>query len=69
MTEIVLAPSFNHVLKDPCDGGIVITADISLVVLEGNWLLLDEEPWRSWRGKDRQKTPGERYRNDLGECD
>ncbi len=46
MSEVILAPSFDHVLKDPFQGGIVVTPDNSLIILEGNWLLLDEEPWR-----------------------
>lgn len=45
-SQTIWAPSFDHVLKDPCLDNIAITPDISLVILEGNWLLLDEGPWR-----------------------
>ncbi|KAF4628360.1 hypothetical protein G7Y89_g9792 [Cudoniella acicularis] len=44
-SDIILAPSFDHALKDPVDGGIRITPDVKFILLEGNYLLLDEEPW------------------------
>jgi pantothenate kinase len=45
LSKIHLAPGFDHILKDPVENAIAITPDISLIILEGNWLLLDEEPW------------------------
>ncbi|KAH6720191.1 P-loop containing nucleoside triphosphate hydrolase protein [Leptodontidium sp. MPI-SDFR-AT-0119] len=47
--ETILAPSFDHAVKDPVEGGIVIGPEIQFVLLEGNYLLLDEEPWRGIR--------------------
>jgi pantothenate kinase len=44
--DIILAPSFDHALKDPVSDGISIGPEIKIVVLEGNYLLLDEAPWR-----------------------
>jgi pantothenate kinase len=44
-SETILAPSFDHALKDPVEDGIRIAPDIKFVLLEGNYLLLDEEPW------------------------
>jgi pantothenate kinase len=44
-SHIILAPSFDHALKDPAEDGIRITPDIKFILLEGNYLLLDEEPW------------------------
>ncbi|PMD58384.1 P-loop containing nucleoside triphosphate hydrolase protein [Hyaloscypha bicolor E] len=44
-SETILAPSFDHALKDPVEDGIRIAPDIGFVLLEGNYLLLDEEPW------------------------
>lgn len=41
----ILAPSFDHALKDPVEDGIRITPEVTFVLLEGNYLLLDEEPW------------------------
>lgn len=45
-SETILAPSFDHALKDPVASGIKIGPDIKFIILEGNYLLLDEEPWR-----------------------
>ncbi|KAI9732084.1 MAG: putative kinase [Cirrosporium novae-zelandiae] len=42
----ILAPSFDHVMKDPVKDAILIPEDFTLVILEGNYLLLDREPWR-----------------------
>lgn len=44
-SETILAPSFDHALKDPVRDSIAITPDVEIVILEGSWLLLDEEPW------------------------
>ncbi len=44
--EVIYAPSFDHALKDPVVDDIAIPPSVSLVILEGNWLLYDEEPWR-----------------------
>ncbi|GAW20865.1 hypothetical protein ANO14919_103770 [Xylariales sp. No.14919] len=42
----VLAPSFDHSIKDPIADSISIGPEIRIVIAEGNWLLLDREPWR-----------------------
>lgn len=42
---VILAPSFDHAAKDPLKDGIVLSPDITFIILEGNYLLLDEEPW------------------------
>lgn len=44
--DVILAPGFDHVLKDPRQNAIAITTDVDIVIIEGNWLLLDAEPWR-----------------------
>lgn len=36
---------FYHKLKDPVKGTMVIDPDISLIIIEGNWLLYNKEPW------------------------
>ncbi len=46
ISRTIWAPSFDHFRKDPQPNDIAITSDISLLILEGNWLLFDEEPWR-----------------------
>lgn len=45
-SKTILAPSFDHALKDPVAGGVEIGPNIKFIILEGNYLLLDEEPWR-----------------------
>ncbi|KAH7409472.1 P-loop containing nucleoside triphosphate hydrolase protein [Cadophora sp. MPI-SDFR-AT-0126] len=47
--DTILASSFDHAVKDPVENGIVIGPHIQFVLLEGNYLLLDEEPWRGIR--------------------
>ncbi|KAH8160441.1 hypothetical protein CIB48_g7808 [Xylaria polymorpha] len=42
----ILAPSFDHKLKDPVAEAIRIEPETEIVIVEGNWLLLDREPWK-----------------------
>jgi len=44
-TDTILAPSFDHAAKDPVADGIIIARETKFVILEGNYLLLNEEPW------------------------
>jgi len=44
--KVVKAPSFDHALKDPVEDDIQIGLETSVIVLEGNYLLLDTEKWR-----------------------
>ncbi|KAH1559876.1 hypothetical protein KXV68_002194 [Aspergillus fumigatus] len=44
--ETIYAPSFDHEAKDPVENGIAITDDTEIVIIEGNYLLLDEPEWR-----------------------
>jgi pantothenate kinase len=48
--DTVYAPSFDHALKDPVADGIIITKATQLVILEGLYLLLKEDPWDKIRG-------------------
>ncbi|WP_306321177.1 MULTISPECIES: nucleoside/nucleotide kinase family protein [unclassified Streptomyces] len=43
--ETVYAPSFERDLEQPLAGALPISPTTPLVVTEGNYLLLDEEPW------------------------
>ncbi|ETN45966.1 uncharacterized protein HMPREF1541_00148 [Cyphellophora europaea CBS 101466] len=43
----ISAPSFDHATKDPVPGDITISAAASIVILEGNYLLLDEPKWKA----------------------
>ncbi|KAH6873923.1 P-loop containing nucleoside triphosphate hydrolase protein [Thelonectria olida] len=42
----VLAPSFDHAVKDPKDDDIAVLPEHRIVVLEGNYLALDQDVWR-----------------------
>lgn len=39
------APSFDHAVKDPVEDDIILSSTEDLIVIEGNYLLLDEAPW------------------------
>jgi pantothenate kinase len=41
----VLAPSFDRSREEPVPDAITVPADASLVITEGNYLLLGEPPW------------------------
>ena len=47
--ETVWAPRFHREIEDAVAGAVPVTADAPLVVTEGNYLLLDEEPWNRVR--------------------
>ena len=38
-------PSFDHSIQDPVHNDICVSSSDRIVILEGNYLLLDEEPW------------------------
>lgn len=45
-TDVVArAPVFQREIEEPIAGAIQIRRDVPLVVTEGNYLLLDREPW------------------------
>ncbi|KAI0407787.1 P-loop containing nucleoside triphosphate hydrolase protein [Xylaria palmicola] len=39
-------PSFDHKIKDPVPDAIWIEVEIKIIITEGNWVLLDRDPWR-----------------------
>lgn len=45
-TDVIRGPTFDHKAKDPVEDGISITPDASIIIIEGNYLLLDEPGWR-----------------------
>ena len=49
--EPIYAPSFDHAVKNPVEGDICISAETDIVILEGNYLLLNEGKWRDIRSK------------------
>jgi pantothenate kinase len=53
-SEVVYLPQFAHGgggTSDAVAGAIPVDPSISLVVVEGNYLLLDEGPWRAARAR------------------
>ena len=47
--HVVMAPSFERDIEQPVAGAIPVSPDAGLVVTEGNYLLLDEDPWPAVR--------------------
>jgi pantothenate kinase len=41
----VYGPSFHREIEEPIAGAIPVEADVPLVVTDGNYLLVPEEPW------------------------
>lgn len=48
--EIVYAPEFRREIEEPIANAIPIRPDTSLVITEGNYLLLDQGHWAKVRG-------------------
>jgi pantothenate kinase len=46
----VYAPSFEREIDEPVAGEIVIEPSAQVVIVEGNYLLCDDEPWGQVRG-------------------
>ncbi|KAF5525588.1 putative uridine kinase [Colletotrichum aenigma] len=44
---VISAPSFDHAVKDPLPDAIAISSRTKVVIIEGNYTLLDEDPWNS----------------------
>ena len=42
---VVYAPQFRRDLEEPIAGAIAVPRRVPLIVTEGNYLLLDDEPW------------------------
>jgi len=47
---VVYAPTFDRTLEEPVAGAIPVAPEVPLVVVEGNYLLLDDGPWGQVRG-------------------
>ncbi|MFI5908929.1 nucleoside/nucleotide kinase family protein [Dactylosporangium sp. NPDC051541] len=48
--DLVYAPSYSRALHESIGGVIPVPADVRVIVVEGNYLLLDHGPWASVRG-------------------
>jgi pantothenate kinase len=49
-SEAIFAPSFDHAVKDPKENDIAILPGHRIVVFEGNYVVLDKDPWREAAG-------------------
>ncbi|MDW5326249.1 nucleoside/nucleotide kinase family protein [Plantactinospora sp. KLBMP9567] len=49
-TETVYAPEFRRELEEPVAGAIPVPPSVPLVVVEGNYLLVPDQPWGEVRG-------------------
>ena len=49
--EVIYVPGFERTLEQPIAAALVIPPSTRLVVTEGNYLLLDEEPWTRARAQ------------------
>jgi pantothenate kinase len=47
--EVVYAPEFRREIEEPIAGAIAVSRAASLVVTEGNYLLVPDEPWAGVR--------------------
>ncbi|KAL3482893.1 P-loop containing nucleoside triphosphate hydrolase protein [Aspergillus germanicus] len=48
--EVLYAPTFSHSTKDPVPHSLAITPNTTIVIVEGNYVLLDEDGWRDIPG-------------------
>lgn len=48
-TGPVYVPGFDRILEQPVAAALVVQPDVELVVVEGNYLLLDRPEWRAVR--------------------
>ena len=49
--HVVMAPAFERDLEQPIAGSIPVSPDAGLVVTEGSYLLLDDDPWLAVRAR------------------
>ncbi|GIF53612.1 phosphoribulokinase/uridine kinase family protein [Asanoa ferruginea] len=47
--ETIYAPAFHREIEEPVAGSIAVPPEVRLVVTEGNYLLVPEEPWSGVR--------------------
>jgi pantothenate kinase len=48
---VVYAPEFRRTLDEPVAASIVVPAEVPLVITEGNYLLVEQEPWKDIRAQ------------------
>ena len=48
---VVYAPEFRRTLDEPVAASIAVPAEVPLVITEGNYLLMEQEPWKDVRAQ------------------
>lgn len=48
-TEPVYAPEFRREIEEPISGAVPVPPSVRIVITEGNYLLLESEPWNELR--------------------
>ncbi|KAL3440169.1 P-loop containing nucleoside triphosphate hydrolase protein [Aspergillus insuetus] len=43
--EVIYAPQFDHSAGDPVEGAIMVSPEVSLILIEGNYLAYNRSPW------------------------
>jgi pantothenate kinase len=43
--QSIYAPSFDHAVQDPVENDIAVSSRNRIIVIEGNYTLLNQEPW------------------------
>jgi len=49
--QVVYAPEFRRTLDEPVAASIAVPADVPLVITEGNYLLVEQGPWKDIRAQ------------------
>jgi pantothenate kinase len=47
--DVVYAPEFRREIEEPINAAVAVPRDVPLVITEGNYLLVDEDPWSAVR--------------------
>ncbi len=47
--DVVYAPEFRREIEEPVNAAVAVPRDVPLVITEGNYLLVDREPWAQVR--------------------
>jgi len=47
--EVVYAPEFHREIEEPIAGAVAVRRAVTIVIVEGNYLLLDDGPWQGVR--------------------
>lgn len=60
-SQSISLPSFDHALQDPVEGDIAVQSTAKVVILEGNYTLLDQWPWNEIATMAHDRYHSRRY--------